>query len=99
MYTVYVLRSSKDGNLYIGCTFNLKKRIENHNKLITNSQGQDIRTHIFIMMATDEIINEGDRYRILTKNGVPFRDQNKTYQVKVLFDNAGFLQGNIEVAS
>lgn len=32
MYTVYVLKSLKDGNLYIGCTGNLNKRIEFHKK-------------------------------------------------------------------
>ena len=30
-YTVYVLRSQKDGNLYTGHTQNLKKRLEEHN--------------------------------------------------------------------
>lgn len=32
MYTVYILKSSVDNNLYIGCTSNLKNRIEYHNK-------------------------------------------------------------------
>lgn len=31
-YYVYVLRSYKDGDLYIGFTNNLKKRLEEHNK-------------------------------------------------------------------
>ncbi|MEK7504969.1 MAG: GIY-YIG nuclease family protein [Patescibacteria group bacterium] len=31
MYTVYVLRSLKDGNLYVGCTSNLKRRLSSHN--------------------------------------------------------------------
>ena len=30
MYTVYVLKSAKDGNLYIGCTSNLGKRLDAH---------------------------------------------------------------------
>lgn len=30
-YYVYVLRSFKDGNLYIGVTSNLKRRISEHN--------------------------------------------------------------------
>ena len=74
-------------------------RIEVHNKLITNSQGQDIRTHTFIMMGPKEVINEGDRFRILTKNGVTYRDTTKTFQVKVVFDNTHFGLGNIEVAA
>ena len=32
MQYVYVLRSVKDGNLYIGCTENLSKRIAEHNR-------------------------------------------------------------------
>jgi putative endonuclease len=32
MHTVYVLRSKKDGNLYVGCTSNLSQRIEQHQK-------------------------------------------------------------------
>lgn len=31
MYTVYVLRSIKDKNLYIGCTEDVKKRLAYHN--------------------------------------------------------------------
>jgi putative endonuclease len=29
-YYVYVLQSEKDNNFYIGCTSNLKERLENH---------------------------------------------------------------------
>ena len=32
MHTVYVLKSLKDNNLYIGCTSDLGKRISEHNK-------------------------------------------------------------------
>lgn len=31
MYYVYVLQSMKDGNLYTGCTNNLKERFQLHN--------------------------------------------------------------------
>ena len=31
MYYVYILQSKKDGNLYMGCTNNLKKRLLLHN--------------------------------------------------------------------
>ena len=31
MYYVYVLKSEKDKNLYIGCTSDIKERIEYHN--------------------------------------------------------------------
>jgi len=32
MYFVYILKSSRDGNNYVGYTPNLKVRIEKHNK-------------------------------------------------------------------
>jgi putative endonuclease len=32
MYTIYVLKSLKDSNLYIGCTSNLEERLISHNK-------------------------------------------------------------------
>ena len=32
MYYVYLLQSLKNGNLYIGCTSDLKKRILEHNQ-------------------------------------------------------------------
>lgn len=30
-YSVYIIQSQKDGNLYTGCTTNLRKRVEEHN--------------------------------------------------------------------
>ncbi|MPZ76498.1 MAG: GIY-YIG nuclease family protein [Deltaproteobacteria bacterium] len=30
MYYVYVLKSNKDGNFYVGCTGNLRKRLSDH---------------------------------------------------------------------
>jgi len=32
MYTIYVLKSEKDGNLYIGCTSNIANRLKVHNQ-------------------------------------------------------------------
>ena len=32
MYYVYVLRSSKDNNFYVGCTKDLKNRLSLHNR-------------------------------------------------------------------
>jgi putative endonuclease len=31
MWSVYILYSKKDGNLYVGCSENLNKRIKKHN--------------------------------------------------------------------
>lgn len=30
MHTVYILKSQKDNNLYVGCTSDLKKRLQEH---------------------------------------------------------------------
>ncbi len=32
MQYVYILRSKKDGNLYVGCSKDIKQRLELHNK-------------------------------------------------------------------
>ena len=32
MYYVYLLKSIKSGDLYVGCTCDLRKRFSNHNK-------------------------------------------------------------------
>ncbi|MDA1337576.1 MAG: GIY-YIG nuclease family protein [bacterium] len=32
MYSVYILKSTKDNNLYIGATGNLQKRLSDHNE-------------------------------------------------------------------
>ncbi len=37
MYFVYVLKSMKDGNMYIGFTKDLEERINRHNKGLVNS--------------------------------------------------------------
>ncbi|MBI2278804.1 MAG: GIY-YIG nuclease family protein [Candidatus Brennerbacteria bacterium] len=37
MYYVYVLKSAKDGKLYIGFTADLKKRLKEHNRGLVNS--------------------------------------------------------------
>ena len=37
MFYVYLLKSKKDGNLYIGCTNNLEKRIDEHNNKLNFS--------------------------------------------------------------
>ena len=41
MYKAYVLKSLKDGNLYIGCTANLKKRLTEHkNKKVASTKNR-----------------------------------------------------------
>ena len=37
MYFLYFLYSKKKNNVYVGCTLNLKKRIEQHNKGLVKS--------------------------------------------------------------
>ncbi len=37
MYYVYVFKSKKDKNLYVGCTGNLRKRLEEHNTATVRS--------------------------------------------------------------
>ena len=54
-YYVYVLRSSGDGNNYVGCTNNLKRRIEEHNsgKVYSTKHRRPIRV-IYIEIYLNE---------------------------------------------
>lgn len=72
-------------------------RHEAKNKLITNSQGQDIRTHTNIFMADSVSVKVGDEFKILTKNGKPYRNPDQVFQVKVIFDNVCFGDGILEI--
>ena len=41
MYFIYILKSLKDGNHYVGLTSNLKKRLEYHNAgRVTSTKGR-----------------------------------------------------------
>jgi len=41
MFNVYILRSTKDGSLYVGYTTNIKQRLSTHNKgSVTSTKGK-----------------------------------------------------------
>lgn len=75
----------------------VKCRHEAKNKLITNSEGDDIRTHTDIFIDGTVDVKVGDQFKILTKNGRPYRNPDKAYQVKVIFDNVCFGTGILEI--
>jgi putative endonuclease len=60
MYYVYVLRSLKDGNLYIGQTSNLEKRLQYHNSGRVNSTKRRLP---FQLVYTEEFDSRGDAIR------------------------------------
>ena len=51
IYTVYVLRSLKDGKQYTGCTTDLKRRLAEHNAGKTESTR---RRRPFVVLHTEE---------------------------------------------
>ncbi|MCK4918429.1 MAG: GIY-YIG nuclease family protein, partial [Candidatus Pacebacteria bacterium] len=58
-YFVYILLSKKDKNLYVGCTPNIKERIEKHNK------GYSISTknrRPLILIHTEEFLKKEDAF-------------------------------------
>lgn len=81
----------------IGLPREVECRVEADNRLITNSQGEDIRTHTFMMMDREEVVKVGDTFTIVSKNGLPYRETEKIFQIKVIEDNMGFGIGNLEV--
>lgn len=59
MYYVYILQSQKDGELYIGCTYNLRRRIMLHNKgkvEATKRRGQ------FILIYYEAFLDKKDAF-------------------------------------
>lgn len=61
MHTIYVLRSLKDKNLYIGCTSNLGKRLLDHN----NGDVQSTKTRRPFQLIFKE--EYSDRYQAFNK--------------------------------
>lgn len=59
MYYVYILRSLSDGNLYIGCTNNLKRRFQEHNEGKVDSTRN--RTP-FELIFYESFINKSDAF-------------------------------------
>ena len=60
MWYVYVLQSLKDKNFYTGCTNNLRKRLEEHNRglvLSTKDRGR------FKLLYYESCINREDAFR------------------------------------
>ena len=60
MYYNYVIKSKKDGKLYIGFTNNLKERIENHNNGLVKST-KDRRP--FKLIYYEACLNKNDAIR------------------------------------
>lgn len=59
MYYVYILKSEKDGNLYIGCTHDLKKRFRQHEEgLVTSTKHRRPVKLIFY----ESLINKTDAF-------------------------------------
>jgi len=57
MFYVYVLRSQKNGSIYVGSTKNLEKRIDQHNAGLTISTMRNIPWELIYYEAyTDEIL-------------------------------------------
>jgi len=60
MYTVYILRSLKDGRTYTGCTHDLKNRIKEHNAGEVKST--KFRTP-FILWYKEEFFDKHDAFK------------------------------------
>jgi len=60
MYTVYVLKSLKNGRTYVGCSRNLKNRIREHN---TGEVKSTKARSPFILWYKEEYINKHDAFK------------------------------------
>jgi len=60
MYTVYVLKSLKDGRTYVGCTKNLHNRIKEHNAgKVTSAKNRKP----FVLWYQEEISDKYDAFK------------------------------------
>ena len=60
MYSVYVLKSLKDGRTYVGCSRNLKNRIKEHNSSeVQSTKGKTP----FILWYKEEFINKYEAFK------------------------------------
>ncbi|OGC88424.1 hypothetical protein A2419_01615 [Candidatus Adlerbacteria bacterium RIFOXYC1_FULL_48_26] len=59
MWTVYILKSLKDGKFYIGCTKNLKRRLKEHDSGYTASTAS---RRPFELMYTERYSVQADAY-------------------------------------
>ncbi len=61
MHFVYVLKSQKDNNLYIGCTENLDKRLKYHN----TGKVRSTKTRVpFVILYSEVYDNKYEAFRI-----------------------------------
>ncbi len=61
MHFVYVLQSEKDGNLYIGCTSDISKRLKEHNRGMVRSTKSRAP---FKLLYTEEYPDKYEAFRI-----------------------------------
>ena len=61
MYYVYILKSVKDGNLYIGRTNNVNRRVNEHNRGIVSSTKS---RRPFMLLKTIEVESEAGSVRV-----------------------------------
>jgi putative endonuclease len=55
MHYVYVIKSSKDGKLYTGCTEDLRKRFKNHNDgKVSSTKGRGPFTLVYYEASLDK---------------------------------------------
>jgi len=59
MFYVYILRSKKDNDFYIGCTSDLKKRLNEHNLGKSKSTASRIP---FVLVYYEAYINKEDAF-------------------------------------
>ncbi|HAI98793.1 TPA: excinuclease ABC subunit C [Candidatus Peribacteria bacterium] len=64
MWYVYVLRSNKDGNTYVGSTNNLQRRLEQHEhgECISTSKRLPITLEAYIAVKTQEQARSLEQY-------------------------------------
>jgi putative endonuclease len=64
MWYVYILRSTKDGNIYVGSTNDLKRRMKQHEngECISTSKRLPLTLESYVAVASEEKARSLERY-------------------------------------
>lgn len=75
----------------------IKARVEDYNGLVRDSQGQEVKGNMLIVIKSNEDIIEGDLIMIKKKNSIAYHLPNKKFTIKKIDNIAGFTASHKEI--
>jgi peroxiredoxin len=72
-------------------------RVLDTNRLIINSQGQEVRGSMKITMEYPQTIDENGNVYVIYKNGKPYEHATKAFKIISVVSRAGFTMAYLEI--